>query len=573
MDLSRGSVNASSELASKCTVEEQGIERLLEFVGQPQPDMYSAELSLFVLEAGVKLLEARQPLISYLSLTDYVQHKYAPGEAEADRYYRDMDTLFGRLDAMGVTLAITADHGMNDKSRARRLAQRDLAAGHPGRRVRQGREHGDLPHHRPLRRAPRGPGRVRARVLPRQPRSRGRHPGRCAPCRASRRPTTSGRRRASSSCPWTGRATSSVVGRVDTCIGASEADHDLSGLRGHRLRTHGALHESRVPVHPEPPAPAGVRGAGGAGRAAQLPPLRLRHQRRRVATTMADRAGRHLRDGERAVHRHGVPGAASGAGEALARVAMSTICRSDIHSYEGRRPNPTPCILGHEIIGVIEELGPGVGRDCAATARPGRPRDLDRVLLRRRLVLPRRARHAQKSRGLAQVRPRPRRRGPALHGRFARVLLHPARHGHPEVGAGAERRGGDAAQLRGSHDGRGDRGSRHRDGRRGRRPGARAAGPLRRGHRRRARRAPGDRARCGAGAAGSRQAVRRRPHDRRRSRHRRRGRRGRARGLQARRCRAVIDVCGVPDVIRPGWPCCARAVATCWADWSTATRT
>jgi phosphonoacetate hydrolase len=38
-----------------------------------------------------------------------------------------------------------------------------------------------------------------------------------------------------------------VVGRVDTCIGASEADHDLSGLRGHRLRTHGALHESRVP--------------------------------------------------------------------------------------------------------------------------------------------------------------------------------------------------------------------------------------------------------------------------------------------------------------------------------------
>ena len=51
------------------------------------------------------------------------------------------------------------------------------------------------------------------------------------------------------------------------------------------------------------------------------------------------------------------------AGEALVRVAMSTICRSDIHSYEGRRPNPTPCILGHEIIGVIEELGPGVERD------------------------------------------------------------------------------------------------------------------------------------------------------------------------------------------------------------------
>ena len=43
-------------------------------------------------------------------------------------------------------------------------------------------------------------------------------------------------------------------------------------------------------------------------------------------------------------------------GEVLVRVTMSTICRSDIHSYEGRRPNPCPGILGHEIIGVIEEI-------------------------------------------------------------------------------------------------------------------------------------------------------------------------------------------------------------------------
>jgi len=30
-------------------------------------------------------------------------------------------------------------------------------------------------------------------------------------------------------------------------IGAAEADHDLSGLKGHRLRTHGALAETKVP--------------------------------------------------------------------------------------------------------------------------------------------------------------------------------------------------------------------------------------------------------------------------------------------------------------------------------------
>ena len=43
--------------------------------------------------------------------------------------------------------------------------------------------------------------------------------------------------------------------------------------------------------------------------------------------------------------------------EVLVRITMSTICRSDIHSYQGHRPNPCPGILGHEIVGVIEQLG------------------------------------------------------------------------------------------------------------------------------------------------------------------------------------------------------------------------
>src|SRR5881628_643307 len=116
MDRAGGSVNFSSECAEQCTLEEHGIENVLEFVGMPLPDMYSPELSLFVLEAGIRLLERRQPDLLYLSLTDYIQHKYAPGEPEADRYYRNMDAMFGRLDALGATVALTADHGMNDKS-------------------------------------------------------------------------------------------------------------------------------------------------------------------------------------------------------------------------------------------------------------------------------------------------------------------------------------------------------------------------------------------------------------------------------------------------------------------------
>ncbi len=53
----------------------------------------------------------------------------------------------------------------------------------------------------------------------------------------------------------------------------------------------------------------------------------------------------------------------AGPGEVLVRVRMATICRSDIHSWEGRRDNPCPGILGHEIIGTIEEFGAEVGPD------------------------------------------------------------------------------------------------------------------------------------------------------------------------------------------------------------------
>lgn len=56
------------------------------------------------------------------------------------------------------------------------------------------------------------------------------------------------------------------------------------------------------------------------------------------------------------------------AGEVLVRIRMSTICRSDIHSYLGHRPNPCPGVLGHEIIGTIVSLGAGVTKDMRGDA-------------------------------------------------------------------------------------------------------------------------------------------------------------------------------------------------------------
>jgi phosphonoacetate hydrolase len=108
----------SAEKADQTTKDEHGIDGALAFVGRPPPSVYSAALSEFVFAAGVKLMESARPDVMYLSTTDYVQHKHAPGTAEADAFYRMMDGYLARLDALGATIALTADHGMNAKTDA-----------------------------------------------------------------------------------------------------------------------------------------------------------------------------------------------------------------------------------------------------------------------------------------------------------------------------------------------------------------------------------------------------------------------------------------------------------------------
>ncbi len=114
----QGGISFSAEKADRCTKKNNGIDNCLAYVGKPVPSEYSADLSLFVLEAGVRILEREKPDLMYLALSDYVQHKYAPGSKEATEYYVGIDTALGRLLALGATVALTADHGMNDKSNA-----------------------------------------------------------------------------------------------------------------------------------------------------------------------------------------------------------------------------------------------------------------------------------------------------------------------------------------------------------------------------------------------------------------------------------------------------------------------
>ena len=105
----------SSEKADQVTLEQNGIEGVLEMVGKPVPSVYSADLSEFVFAAGAQLMERLRPDIMYLSTTDYIQHKHAPGTFEANAFYSMMDRYWAQLDQAGAVLALTADHGMKAK--------------------------------------------------------------------------------------------------------------------------------------------------------------------------------------------------------------------------------------------------------------------------------------------------------------------------------------------------------------------------------------------------------------------------------------------------------------------------
>ena len=65
----------SAEKANEVSEEVNGITDVESLAG-PTPSVYSAEASLYVLRAGVKLLEQDRADFLYLSLTDYMQHKF-----------------------------------------------------------------------------------------------------------------------------------------------------------------------------------------------------------------------------------------------------------------------------------------------------------------------------------------------------------------------------------------------------------------------------------------------------------------------------------------------------------------
>ena len=117
--LSKGmkGIAVSAEKADEVSLEVNGIAEIESLAG-PKPSIYSGEASLYALRVGVELLAAGRADFLYLSLTDYMQHKYAPEAPESREFYRGIDTEVGRLLDFGSVLGITADHGMNAKCNA-----------------------------------------------------------------------------------------------------------------------------------------------------------------------------------------------------------------------------------------------------------------------------------------------------------------------------------------------------------------------------------------------------------------------------------------------------------------------
>lgn len=245
-----GAICFSSQCARECTLEEHGIADVERWLGQPAPEQYSGELSIFVLEAGLKLLQEKRADLFYLTLSDYVQHKYPPGSAEANEFMHKIDARLGEFEKLGALVAVTGDHGMSDKSddsgSPNVLFLEDvLNSKRPGAGARVICPIADpfVKHHGAL------GGFVRVHLTGRK--SDADIEDMLEQCRnlPQVEVALSGTQAASSfEMPEDREGEMVVIAKKNAVIGSTRDAHDLSQLEGHRLRSHGGLSEQEIPL-------------------------------------------------------------------------------------------------------------------------------------------------------------------------------------------------------------------------------------------------------------------------------------------------------------------------------------
>ena len=244
----RGGICFSSEKADQASMAENGIDDVAALVGMPVPSVYSAELSEFVFAAGVKLLERDRPDIMYLSTTDYVQHKHAPGTPDGQRLLRDDGPLPGEARrAAARRIVLTADHGMNAKTDADGqpdvIYLQDVLDGWLGKdtaRVILPITDPYVVHHGAL-------GSFATVYLPSAtPQTSARDSSRRCPASKLVLAARRGGAALRAAAP-TASATSSSSPTSSRCSAPAASRHDLSGLDA-PLRSHGGISEQRVPL-------------------------------------------------------------------------------------------------------------------------------------------------------------------------------------------------------------------------------------------------------------------------------------------------------------------------------------
>jgi phosphonoacetate hydrolase len=227
-------------------------------VGRGRPDMYSADLSLFVLDAGLRLVERGAVSLLYLSLSDFVQHAHGPGEAPADAFHKALDARVAGFFELGAVVALTADHGMNAKPRIVFLED-ELT-----RRFGAGAARVICPITDPFVRHHGALGSF-VRVYARDPAEIGPMMAACSALPGIEAVLDRAEAASRLELPYDREADFVVLGDAETAIGAAGAGHDLSALAGHRLRSHGGAAERRVPFLLSHPLGAEHRRRAAAG--------------------------------------------------------------------------------------------------------------------------------------------------------------------------------------------------------------------------------------------------------------------------------------------------------------------
>ncbi|WP_421210990.1 phosphonoacetate hydrolase [Aeromonas enteropelogenes] len=237
----------SAQNADECTLGEHGIEDVTTLVGREAPDQYSADLSLFVLDAGIKLLETRQPDLLYLSLSDLVQHQYDPEHEMAQAFMHEIDQRIQKIQALGAVIGIVADHGMSDLSREDGTPNvvylgdiLDQHHGHDRIRVICPITDPFVKHHGAL------GGFVRVHLLD-ESLDRETIMQEIAQLPGIERAMSGEMAAACFELPLDREADIVVLAAKGVALGARAVDHDLSQLEGRRLRSHGSLSEQQVP--------------------------------------------------------------------------------------------------------------------------------------------------------------------------------------------------------------------------------------------------------------------------------------------------------------------------------------